>query len=799
MGDTMDKIEKNKFIENYVENLQRITLKSFDETSEKDKYDALCDTIMERINQSWRQSKANSRYEKSAYYFSAEFLVGKSLGNNLINLGIYDEVKELLDEIDIDFEAIEDYEDDAALGNGGLGRLAACFMDSAATQDINMYGYGVRYREGIFKQTFENGFQVEHGDSWIKDGDGWSIRVDSDSRIVNFRDQQVKAVPYDMPVVGYKNAKVNTLRLWQAEPFEEFEFDKFNNFEYDAAVAKKNRAEDITRVLYPNDMQRAGKVLRLKQQYFFVSASIQDLVEKYKRYFSDDMRFKNFHKYHVIQLNDTHPNIAIAELIRVLVDENGLDFDQALEICKKVFAFTNHTVLQEAIEKWPIDIVEEVSPRCLEIIYQINDALVKHFKDEGLSDHDIDPYRIVINDQVHMANLAIYVGFSVNGVAALHTEILKADTFKHWYKIFPDKFNNKTNGITPRRWLVYSNRLLSSFITEKLGNDNWIYNLDELKGLEKFADDEATLKELWDIKQKNKKRLASYILEHEGIKIDPESIFDIQVKRIHEYKRQHLNILHIIYLYHQLKKNPDMDFYPTTFIFGGKAAPGYFRAKAIIKLANEVARVVNNDPDVNDKMKVVFVENFRVSYGEKIYPAADVSEQISTAGKEASGTGNMKFMLNGAPTLGTFDGANIEIFEASGEENNYRFGASVEELTEIEDTYNPRKLYQTDMDIKDAVDALVNGELDDNNSYMFLDIYNELINPQDGSRGDRYFILEDFESYKKAHEQINIDYRDKLAWSRKCLLNIANAGYFSSDRTIIDYADDIWKIDSPNY
>ena len=398
-----------------------------------------------------------------------------------------------------------------------------------------------------------------------------------------------------------------------------------------------------------------------------------------------------------------------------------------------------------------------------------------------------------------MANLAIYVGFSVNGVAALHTEILKADTFKHWYKIFPDKFNNKTNGITPRRWLVYSNRLLSSFITEKLGNDNWIYNLDELKGLEKFADDEATLKELWDIKQKNKKRLASYILEHEGIKIDPESIFDIQVKRIHEYKRQHLNILHIIYLYHQLKKNPDMDFYPTTFIFGGKAAPGYFRAKGIIKLANEVAEVVNNDPDVNKKMKVVFVENFRVSYGEKIYPAADVSEQISTAGKEASGTGNMKFMLNGGLTLGTYDGANIEIFEEACEENNYRFGASVEELMKIEKTYNPRKLYQTDMDIKDAVDALVNGELDDNNSYMFLDIYNELINPQDGSRGDRYFILEDFESYKKAHEQINIDYRDKLAWSRKCLINIANAGYFSSDRTIIDYADDIWKIDSPNY
>ena len=795
----MDNLAKNKFTEDYIENLQRITLKNFDETSEKDKYDALCDTIMERINQEWRASKNKSRYERTAYYFSAEFLIGRSLGNNLINLGIYDEVKELLDELGIDFEAIEDYEDDAALGNGGLGRLAACFMDSAATQDINMYGYGVRYREGIFKQSFENGFQKEEGDSWIKDGDGWSIRVDSDSRIVNFRDQAVKAVPFDMPVVGLENGKVNTLRLWQAEPFEEFEFDKFNNFEYDAAVAKKNRAEDITRVLYPNDMQRAGKVLRLKQQYFFVSASIQDLVAKYKRYFSDDLRFKNFHNYHVIQLNDTHPNIAIPELIRVLVDENGLEFEEAFAITQKVFAFTNHTVLQEALEKWPIDIVEEVSPRCLEIIYQINDLLVNNFKEKGLSETEIDPYRIVIYDQVHMANLAIYVGFSVNGVAALHTEILKDDTFKHWYEIFPEKFNNKTNGITPRRWLVYSNRALSKFITEKLGTEDWKYNLDELKGLEKFADDEDVLNELWDIKQENKKRLATYILENERIKIDPESIFDIQVKRIHEYKRQHLNILHIIYLYHELKINPGMDFYPTTFIFGGKAAPGYFRAKAIIKLANEVARVVNNDPDVNEKLKVVFVENFRVSYGEKIYPAADVSEQISTAGKEASGTGNMKFMLNGGLTLGTYDGANIEIFDHAGEENNYRFGATVEHLNEIDQSYNPLGIYQTNMDIKDAVEALVNGELDDNNSYMFLDIYNELINPQDGSRGDRYFILKDFEDYKKAHEKINKDYRDKLAWSRKCLMNIANAGYFSSDRTIINYADEIWKIDSPNY
>lgn len=791
----MDKLKKNKFIEKYVENLQRITLKSFDETSDKDRYNALCDSIMELINEEWRACKRNTRNQRKAYYLSAEFLIGRSLGNNLINLGIYDEVKELLDEIGIDFEAIENYEDDAALGNGGLGRLAACFMDSAATQGINLVGYGVRYREGIFKQKIEEGFQVESGDSWIKDGDGWSIRVDSDAKIVRFRDQQVKAVPFDMPVVGFENARVNTLRLWQSEPFEEFDFAKFNNYEYDDAVSEKNRAEDITRVLYPNDMQRAGKVLRLKQQYFFCSASIQDMVEKYKRDFPEDLKFKNFAKYHVIQLNDTHPIMAIPELIRVLVDENGIFFEDALEICSKVFAFTNHTVLQEALERWDKDIVLEVNPRCLEIIEKINEKLVNEFKAKGYSEEQIDPYRIERYEQIHMANLAIYVGFSVNGVAALHTEILKADTFKHWYKLRPEMFNNKTNGITPRRWLVYANRELSSFITEKLGTDEWKYKLDLLKGLEKYKDDEKVLEELWDIKQTKKNQLAKYILDTEGVKIDPESIFDIQVKRIHEYKRQHLNVLHIIYLYHKLKKNPGMEFTPTTFIFGGKAAPGYFRAKGMIKLANEVARVVNADPDVNDKIKVVFVENYRVSYAEKLFPAADISEQISTAGKEASGTGNMKFMLNGALTLGTLDGANIEIFDHAGEENNFRFGATVEELNEIMDSYNPVEYYSKDPDIKDVVDSLVSGEFKDNNTYMFLDIYNELISPQNGQRGDSYFLLKDFKSYAKAHERVNEAYKDKIDWSRKCLINIANAGFFSSDRTILDYAADIWKID----
>ena len=791
----MDELRKNKFIETYTENLQRITLKSFDDTSDKDRYDALCDTIMGLINQEWRDCKRKTRNQRKAYYFSAEFLIGRSLGNNLINLGIYDEVKELLDEVGIDFEAIENYEDDAALGNGGLGRLAACFMDSAATQGLNLVGYGVRYREGIFKQKIEDGFQVERGDSWIKNGDGWSIRVDSDAKIVRFRDQQVKAVPFDMPVVGFENGVVNTLRLWQAEPFEEFDFAKFNNYEYDQAVNEKNRAEDITRVLYPNDMQRAGKVLRLKQQYFFCSASIQDMVEKYKKDHPEDLKFENFSKYHVIQLNDTHPIMAIPELIRVLVDENGIFFDDALAIAREVFAFTNHTVLQEALERWDRDIVLEVSPRCLEIIEKINQILVEDFKQRGYSEEQIDPYRIERFGQVHMANLAIYVGFSVNGVAALHTEILKDDTFSHWYKVRPEIFNNKTNGITPRRWLVYANRELASFITQKLGTDQWKYDLSLLKDLEKYLDDEKVLNELLNIKQIKKDQLAKYILEKEGIKVDPTSIFDIQVKRIHEYKRQHLNILHIIYLYHKLKKNPDMDFTPTTFIFGGKAAPGYFRAKGMIKLANEVARVVNNDPDVNKKLKVVFVENYRVTYGEKLFPAADVSEQISTAGKEASGTGNMKFMLNGALTLGTLDGANIEIFDHAGEENNYRFGATVEELNEIMHTYNPVEFYSKDSDIKDVVDSLVSGEFKDNNTYMFLDIYNELINPQNGQRGDSYFLLKDFKSYAKAHEKINKEYRDRLEWSRKCLKNIANAGFFSSDRTILDYANDIWKID----
>ena len=526
----MNLVEKNKFKEDYIENLQRITLKTFDDTSNRDKYFALCDTIMERINEDWRKCIHKTRKQRKAYYFSAEFLIGRSLGNNLINLGIYDEVKEILDEIDIDFEEIENFEDDAALGNGGLGRLAACFMDSAATEKLNMFGYGVRYREGLFKQSIEDGFQVETGDHWIKDGDGWSIRVESDWRVVKFRDHAVKAIPYDMPIVGFENGQVNTLRLWQAEPYEEFDFQKFNNFEYDSAVQEKNRAEDITRVLYPNDIQKAGKVLRLKQQYFFTSASIQDMVDKYLRSFPEDKEFDNFSKYHIIQLNDTHPIMAIPELIRVLVDEKELDFKKAYKIASETFAFTNHTVLSEALEKWYIDIMNEVNPRCLDIIYKINDKLVYKLKAKGLNDYDIDKYRIVEHDYVKMANLAIIMSVSVNGVAALHSEILKTQTFKYFYELMPEKFNNKTNGITPRRWLVYSNILLSNFITEKLGDDSWKYDLGKLKKLEKYKNDKKVLNELLDIKKENKKALARYILDNEGIEINPDSIFDIQVQ-----------------------------------------------------------------------------------------------------------------------------------------------------------------------------------------------------------------------------------------------------------------------------
>lgn len=791
------KFNGEHFLQEFRSRLEKTFVKKFEQATKREKYVALSKSIMDLIQEDWIDTKEKTSKKRNAYYLSAEFLIGRSMGNNLLNLGILDEVKQVLKEIDIDFDELEDLEEDAALGNGGLGRLAACFMESGATESLPLQGYGVRYSQGIFEQKLINGFQFEEGDNWLEHGDFWSVRKESEAQIINFRDFKVRAIPYDVPVVGYRNGVVNTLRLWQAEPFRNggFDFGKFNNFEYDESVRDKNIAEDITRVLYPNDIQRRGKLLRLLQQYFFVSASMLDVIEKYKNNYPDDKRFANFPQYHVFQLNDTHPVIAIPELIRILLDQEGLGWEEAFNIASKVFAFTNHTVLQEALEKWSVDLIEEVAPRCLDIIREIDRRFLGELKIKNYNPDVIASYRIVKGDLVEMAFLATYMSTSINGVAEIHTEILKKDTLKQWYDLTPEKFNNKTNGVTPRRWLQYSNPKLTSLIDELLGSEDWKHDMTLLKGLEKFADDKEVLNKLIEIKKEKKIELANYIKKTEGIEIDPNSIFDIQIKRLHEYKRQLLNALHIVYLYNQIKKNPNLKMNPTTFIFGGKAAPGYFRAKGIIKFINEIANLINNDPVVQDKIKVIFISNYRVSYAEKLFPAADVSEQISTAGKEASGTGNMKFMMNATVTLGTLDGANVEIFDAAGLSNNYLFGAKEDELAEIEATYDSKWYYHNNKDIMDAVDILINEKIiSDDGTYHFLDIYNELVNPQNGDRADRYFLLKDFESYKEVHARANNDYSDKLAYARKGLINLANSGIFSSDRTIKQYAEEIWKI-----
>lgn len=793
----MMKFNGEHFLQEFRSRLEKTFVKKFEQATKREKYVALSKSIMDLIQEDWIDTKEKTSKKRNAYYLSAEFLIGRSMGNNLLNLGILDEVKQVLKEIDIDFDELEDLEEDAALGNGGLGRLAACFMESGATESLPLQGYGVRYSQGIFEQKLINGFQFEEGDNWLEHGDFWSVRKESEAQIINFRDFKVRAIPYDVPVVGYRNGVVNTLRLWQAEPFRNggFDFGKFNNFEYDESVRDKNIAEDITRVLYPNDIQRRGKLLRLLQQYFFVSASMLDVIEKYKNNYPDDKRFANFPQYHVFQLNDTHPVIAIPELIRILLDQEGLGWEEAFNIASKVFAFTNHTVLQEALEKWSVDLIEEVAPRCLDIIREIDRRFLGELKIKNYNPDVIASYRIVKGDLVEMAFLATYMSTSINGVAEIHTEILKKDTLKQWYDLTPEKFNNKTNGVTPRRWLQYSNPKLTSLIDELLGSEDWKHDMTLLKGLEKFADDKEVLNKLIEIKKEKKIELANYIKKTEGIEIDPTSIFDIQIKRLHEYKRQLLNALHIVYLYNQIKKNPNLKMNPTTFIFGGKAAPGYFRAKGIIKFINEIANLINNDPVVQDKIKVIFISNYRVSYAEKLFPAADVSEQISTAGKEASGTGNMKFMMNATVTLGTLDGANVEIFDAAGLSNNYLFGAKEDELAEIEATYDSKWYYHNNKDIMDAVDILINEKIiSDDGTYHFLDIYNELVNPQNGDRADRYFLLKDFESYKEVHARANNDYSDKLAYARKGLINLANSGIFSSDRTIKQYAEEIWKI-----
>ncbi len=776
-------------------NLQNEFGVDYEHSSTFEKYGALSKTVMNRIQEDWKETKEKNKSRRNAYYFSAEFLIGRSLGNNLLNLGLLDEAKEVLQDTGVDLADLEDQEEDAALGNGGLGRLAACFVESAATENLPVQGYGVRYSQGIFKQKFVDGFQQEMGDDWLKKGDFWSVRRESDAKLVSFRDQKVLAVPYDMPIVGYHNGVVNTLRLWQAEPLNSgFNFDHFNNFEYDKAVQDKNRAEDITRVLYPNDIQRAGKVLRLKQQYFFTSASIQDVISKYKQNFPADKTFKHFPEYHIFQLNDTHPVIAIPELMRILIDEEGISWDEAYAIVTKSFAFTNHTVLQEALEKWSLDIVDEVNPRCLTLIREVDQKMISELRKIEMDEEKINTHRIIHDNVVEMAYLAIWVSNSVNGVAEIHTNILKDETLKQWYDLVPERFNNKTNGVTPRRWLQYANPELTSFINERIGED-WQHDLTKLKELENYLEDDQSLEELNRIKQVKKEQLVKFIEKSEGVQINAESIFDIQIKRLHEYKRQLLNALHIVYLYNKLKKNPGLDMVPRTYIFGAKAAPGYFRAKAIIKFINEIAKLVNNDKDVRDKLRVVFIQNYRVSAAEELFPAADVSEQISTAGKEASGTGNMKFMMNATPTLGTYDGANVEIFREAGEEANFRFGATVEELAEIESTYNSKEFYYRDIELKKAVDMLLNEEsITDNGTFMFLDIYNELVSPQNGGRADQYFNLYDFRSYVEAQEKVDEAYRDRRGWAQKCLKNLANSGYFSSDRTIREYAEDIWRV-----
>ena len=779
------------FKENIVTILDLDYNKTIKEASTVELYNAVSKAAMKSIANQW--SWETDR--KKVCYLSAEFLVGRLIYNNLLSLGLMNQLTELFSENGIDIGIFEDIEDNA-LGNGGLGRLAACFLDSAATQNIVVNGYGIRYRYGIFKQYFENGFQKETADDWTRFGDPWSVRREEDKVKINFKGQSVWAVPYDTPVIGYGAGMINTLRLWQAEPIEEFNFELFNEQKYDKSVKEKNDAEAITSVLYPNDSTDAGKKLRLKQQYFFSSASLQDIIKKYKAKYGND--FSHLGDEYAVQLNDTHPVVSIPELCRILVEEEGVTFAKALKICKEVFAYTNHTVMAEALEKWSVKLFKSVIPNVYKYVVKINNALLKDLDKLGISEEEKKNYQIIDtpygNDWVviQMARLAIYASHSTNGVAQIHTEILKADTLKEWYKIYPERFNNKTNGITQRRWLALANMELAGFINDKIGNE-WITNLDKLKDLEKYADDKEVIKKFDEIKKIKKKQLADYIKAKENIDVNPDFIFDVQVKRLHEYKRQLLNAFSILDIYYGLKDGRIKDFTPTVFIFGAKAAPGYARAKGIIKFINEIAKMIANDPEVNDKLQVVFISNYCVSYAEKITPAADVSEQISTAGTEASGTGNMKFMLNGAVTLGTYDGANVEIVAEAGEENNYIFGARVEDLEKIKDSYDPKKIYNNNPRIKKVVDTLIDGTLSDDGTGLFQNLYNSLFETLPWEKADKYYLLEDLMSYCDAKLQVNKDYADTLKFREKCFMNTANAGKFSSDRTILQYAKEIWE------
>ena len=804
--------DKEDFKKQVVSNVKNMYRKTIDEASKQQVFQAVAYTVKDYIIDRWiaTHKEFEKQDAKTVYYMSMEFLMGRALGNNMINLTCYKEVKEALDELGFDLNVIEDQEPDAALGNGGLGRLAACFLDSLSTLGYPAYGCGIRYRYGMFAQKIENGYQIEIPDDWLRDGNPFEIKrpeyavevkfggyvrsyVDDKGRdnFVQEGYQSVRAVPYDLPVVGYGNNVVNTLRIWDAEPIQEFNLDSFDKGDYHKAVEQENLAKTICEVLYPCDDHYAGKELRLKQQYFFVSASVQRAVAKYKET-HDDVR-KLYEKI-CFQLNDTHPTVTVAELMRILMDEEKLTWDEAWEVTNKACAYTNHTIMAEALEKWPIELFSRLLPRIYQIVEEINRRFVEQVKKLYPGNQDkIAKMAIIYDGQVKMANLAIVAGFSVNGVAALHTEILEKQELKDFYEMMPEKFNNKTNGITQRRFLLHGNPLLADWVTRKIG-DEWITDLSQIKKLAVYADDELSRQEFMQIKYQNKLRLAAYIKEHNGVDVDPRSIFDVQVKRLHEYKRQLLNILHVMYLYNQIKAHPDMDFYPRTFIFGAKAAAGYRRAKLTIKLINNVANVINNDKSIDGKIKVVFIENYRVSNAEIIFAAADVSEQISTASKEASGTGNMKFMLNGAMTLGTMDGANVEIVKEVGEENAVIFGLTAEEVIKYQNEggYNPQDIFNNDQEIRQVLMQLINGFYSPEDPELFRDIYNSLLYD---AKPDVYFILKDFRSYADAQKKIEEKYRDSEGWARSVMLNTACSGKFSSDRTIEEYVRDIWHLD----
>jgi len=810
-----EKFNKEEFKKSVADNLKVLHRKTVDEADRQQIFQAVSYSVKDMIMDRWlaTQKAYDQNDGKTVVYMSMEFLMGRALGNNMINLTVYKEIKEALDEMGLDINVIEDQEPDAALGNGGLGRLAACFLDSLATLGYPAYGCGIRYRYGMFRQEIKDGCQVEVPDNWLKDGNPFEIKRPEYSYEVKFggyvrcyKDEDGKdkfvqedyrsviAVPYDMPIVGYGNNVVNTLIIWDAEPVNTFNLESFNMGDYHKAIEQENLAKNIVEILYPNDNHYAGKELRLKQQYFFVSASIQRIIAKYKKTHSD---IKKFHEKYVFQLNDTHPTVAVAELMRILMDEEGLNWEEAWDVTTHCCAYTNHTIMAEALEKWPIELFSRLLPRVYQIIEEINRRFVEDLKVKYPGNQDkVRKMAVIYDGQVKMANLAIVAGFSVNGVARLHTEILKKQELRDFYEMFPDKFNNKTNGITQRRFLLHGNPLLADWITDKIGNE-WITDLSHLDRLKVYVDDEKCQREFMQIKYQNKLRLAKYIKEHNGIDVDPRSIFDVQVKRLHEYKRQLLNILHVMYLYNMLKANPDMDMPAQTFIFGAKAAAGYKIAKYTIKLINNVADVINNDPAIKGKLKVVFIENYCVSNGEIIFAAADISEQISTASKEASGTGNMKFMLNGALTLGTLDGANVEIVQEVGEDNAVIFGLTSDEVIRYENEggYDPMEIFNNDQDVRTVLMQLINGEFCRENPDLFRDIYNSLLHNDGGRRADTYFILKDFRAYAEAHEKMLKMYSDEKRWARSAMLNVACSGKFSSDRTIEEYVNDIWKLE----